>query len=327
MKIIIDAFGGDNAPNAVVDGAYRAAADFNVEIALVGDEAKLNAYIKEKGHANASVSIIHANEVISGEDDPVEAIKKKKDSSMVVGLQALTEDKGDAFVSAGNTGALVTGSTLIVKRIKGIRRAAIALPYPTTKGFALLLDGGANADCSPQFLQQFGIMGSIYVSKLFRIENPRVGLINIGTEDEKGNELSVAANKLLKETELNYVGNIESREIPNGAADVIVCDGFTGNIILKLTEGLAEFLFGNVKKVFVKNMFTKLSALFVKKGFKQFKASLDYTEYGGAPILGLSKPVIKAHGSSDANAFYHAIRQAIAYKNSGIIEEITTSTK
>jgi len=323
MKIIIDAMGGDNAPFAIVDGANRAAADFNVQIALVGDESKISAYIKEKGYSNPNMSIVSASEVITGDDNPIEVIKQKKDSSMVVAQRMLADGGGDALVSAGNTGALVTGSTLIVKRIRGIRRAALAPFCPTKTGSMLLIDGGANSDCTPQFLLQFGIMGSIYMNKLHGIANPRVGLVNIGTEEEKGTDLVVATNKLLKTTDLNYVGNIEAREVPCGIADVVVCDGFTGNIILKLMEGMASVLLGKVKEIFMQSFITKMAALIMKKRFMEFKDSMDYTEYGGAPLLGLSKPVIKAHGSSDANAFYHAIRQAIAYKNSGIIEEIT----
>ncbi|MCL2838674.1 MAG: phosphate acyltransferase PlsX [Oscillospiraceae bacterium] len=324
MRIIIDAMGGDNAPSAVVDGAFRAATDFNVAVSLVGDESKIAAYIKEKGYSNDKVSIVHASEVIAMDDNPIDVIKNKKDSSMVVAMNMLSIGEGDALVSAGNTGALVTGSTLIVKRIRNVRRAALGTLMPTKDAFMLLLDVGANSDCTPQFLHQFAVMGSVYMNKLYRLDAPKVGLVNIGTEDEKGSDVAVATNKLLKKTDLNYIGNIEARDIPAGVADVVVCDGFTGNIILKLTEGLAHVLFGKIRAVFKSNIFTKLAALLVKRKFMEFKKSMDYTEYGGAPLLGLRKPVIKAHGSSDANAFYHAIRQAVNYTKSGIIEEIAT---
>jgi len=323
MRIIIDAMGGDNAPKAVIDGAMRAVKDFDIEISLVGDVTAMNAQIVDMGYSNDKISLVSATEIVADNDNPIDVIRNKKDSSMVVAMNMLTANDGDALISAGNTGALVAGSTLIVKRIRGVRRAAIAPLIPTEKGLAMLIDGGANADCTAQFLRQFAIMGSIYMNKVCKIQKPKVGLVNIGVEDEKGNELAIAANKLLKETDVNYVGNIEARDIPTGAADVIVCDGFTGNVILKLAEGFAMFLMGKIKRVFMSNAFTKIAALIVKKKFVELKKSMDYTEYGGAPILGLTKPVIKAHGSSDSNAFYHAIRQAIEYTNSGIIAEIT----
>jgi len=327
MKIIIDAMGGDNAPDAVIDGAYQAAKDFNVEILLVGDVAKLEESVADKGYSDKRVSFVKASEVVDMDDDPIDVIKNKKDSSMVVAMNMLVSGDGDALISAGNTGALITGSTLIVKRIRNVRRAALGVIMPTDSGNMLLIDGGANADCTPQFLAQFAVMGSVYMSKIYGINAPKVGLVNIGTEEEKGNELTVTANKLLKTIDVNYVGNIEARDVPFGVADVVVCDGFTGNIILKLAEGFAMFLLGKIKHVFLSSIFTKLSALVMRSKFSKLRKSMDYTEYGGAPILGLSKPVIKAHGSSNANAFYHAIRQAVDYTKSGIIGEIAEKVK
>jgi len=327
MKIIIDAMGGDNAPDAVIDGAYQAAKDFDVEIILVGDVAKLEESVAGKEYSDKRVSFVKASEVVDMDDDPIDVIKNKKDSSMVVAMNMLVSGDGDALISAGNTGALITGSTLIVKRIRNVRRAALGVIMPTDSGNMLLIDGGANADCTPQFLAQFAVMGSVYMSKIYGINAPKVGLVNIGTEEEKGNELTVTANKLLKTIDVNYVGNIEARDVPFGVADVVVCDGFTGNIILKLAEGFAMFLLGKIKRVFLSSIFTKLSALVMRSKFSKLRKSMDYTEYGGAPILGLSKPVIKAHGSSNANAFYHAIRQAVDYTKSGIIEDISAKVK
>jgi len=319
--------GGDNAPFEVIDGAYRAAKDFGVNIILVGDGKVINSYREEKSYISSLVTVAHAEDAIGYEDDATSVIKRKKNSSMAVGLKMLSNDEGDAFVSAGNTGALISGATLIVKRIKGVRRAALAPVIPTQNGFTLMLDAGATSDCKPQFLQQFGIMGSVYMKKLYDMPEPRVGLINIGVEDNKGGEVAVEANKLLKKTPVNYVGNIESRELLFDAADVAVCDGFTGNIILKLIEGAAAFFFGNIKRVFESSVTAKLAAAVVMGSLREFKKSMDYTEHGGAPLLGISKPVIKAHGSSDANAFYHAIRQAVKFTQTGVIEEITEYIK
>lgn len=250
------------------------------------------------------------------------AIRRKKNSSMVIGLNCLNNGDGDAFISAGNTGSLLSGGIFLIKRIKEIERAAIATVYPTKMGMSLLLDAGANVDCKPQFLKQFAIMGSIYVEKVFGIETPKVGLINVGTEPEKGNILVKETYNLLESSNINFVGNIEARELPSGVVDVIVCDGFVGNVVLKLTEGLGQTIFSMLKEEFTSNTLSKMGALILKPQLKSFKDRFDYRQYGGAPLLGIKKPVIKAHGSSDALAFKNAIRQGILFVEKQVINKI-----
>jgi glycerol-3-phosphate acyltransferase PlsX len=259
------------------------------------------------------------------EDSPKDILKAKKNSSMGVGLTALAEGKGDAFVSAGNTGALTVGSIFIVRCIEGIKRPALAPILPSDIGCYMLMDGGANAECKPEMLLQFGLMGSVYMERINHTRNPRVGLVNIGTEETKGTDLQRSAFALLSKADINFVGNVEGRDIPYGVCDIAVADGFTGNVILKLTEGIGLTFAGNVKSLFKRNIFTMLAAMMVKSGLKDFKKKLDYTEYGGAPLMGISKPVIKAHGSSNAYAFKNAIRQAIAFVSEGVIAEIEQS--
>lgn len=318
MNIIIDAMGGDNAPAEIVKGCVMAAEDFGEKITLVGRGALIKSELESCGYSGDKIAVENADEVISGDDEPTAAIRKKKNSSLRVGLEMLHRDMGDVLVSAGNTGALITGATLIVKRIKGVRRVALAPLMPCENGCFLMVDGGANTECGPAFLKQFAIMGSIYMEKIMKISKPRVALVNIGSEDEKGTESVIEAGKLLKETPINYTGYIEGRDIPLGRADVVVCDGFTGNVVLKFMEGMGIFIKNALKSLLFDGTRSKMAALMVRDKAKAFAKQMDYTEYGGAPILGCAKPVIKAHGSSNAKAFYHAVRQAIDMVNNNL---------
>ncbi len=315
MKIIIDAMGGDNAPQAIVEGALKAAEEFGVEMILVGRGEEILSAMRQCGYENLpkGVEISHADDVVDMHAEASEVVKQHKGSSMVKGLKMLADGEGDAFISAGNTGALLTGATLLVKRIKGIRRAAFAPVLPIGKG-TILVDAGANVVCTPEFLLQFGCMGSFYSQKAQGKKNPRVALLNNGVEDCKGDDLHKEAYRLLKEAGdngvINFVGNIEAREAVGGDIDVLVADGFSGNVFLKTIEGTALYMAGLIKGMFYKNLLTKIGALLCKKG-EAIKKALDYREVGGSLILGISKPVIKAHGSSDARAVRSAIRQAI----------------
>jgi len=316
MRIAIDAMGGDNAPKAVVEGCINAANEYEIEIYLVGKESEINKYLKDTKPSKGKIHIVNANEIIAGEDAPVQAIKRKKESSMVIGLEMVKEGKCDAFLSAGNTGAFLAGSLLKVGRIKGIDRPALAPLLPTEKGVCMLIDAGANMDCKPRNLLQFAIMGSIYMEKVEGIKSPRVGLLNVGTEETKGNDLAKQSYVLLKNSNLNFIGNIEARDIFTGICDVIVCDGFAGNIVLKNTEGLASTIMGLLKEELMKTTLSKFGALLLKNSFRNFKKRFDYKEYGGAPFLGIDGIMIKAHGSSDSKAIFNAIRQAkLLYEN------------
>lgn len=325
MKIIVDAFGGDNAPLSVLEGASLAVKEYGVEILLAGDETKIKACANENNISLEGMEILQADDIMDMHDDPTEIIKSKKNTSMAVGLKALAEDQGDAFVSAGSTGALVVGGTLIVKRIKGVKRVALASFIPGKNNNYLMLDIGANADCRPEMLYQFGIMGAAYMENVDGRKNPTVGLLNIGTEDTKGNELCKEAYSLLKNAPINFVGNVESREIPKGDVDVVVTDGFTGNVALKLIEGVSLTMFSMIKNVLYKNIKTKIAALMIKKGLYEIKAKSDYTEVGGAPLLGTRKPVFKAHGSSNGKAIKNAIGKAALFAEGKVIEKITGS--
>ena len=318
MRIILDAMGGDNAPQAPVIGALQAAKDFGTQIILVGKGEEILSVMRSQGYNDLpeGIEIAHADEVVDMHDDPANVIRKKKNSSMVIGLKMLADGLGDAFVSAGSTGALLTGATLLVKRVKGIRRAAMGPTMPNKAGGkTVILDCGANAECTPEFLLQFGLVGSIYAQKCLGVENPRIGLLNSGTEDTKGTPLQKEAYALLKAAGdkgiINFVGNTEARDVPLGAVDVIVCDGFAGNVLLKSIEGTAMFMGSLISKMFKKSILSKLAAALVMKDIKAFKKMLDYREIGGTPFLGIRKPVIKAHGSSDALAFRNAVRQAM----------------
>ena len=318
MRIILDAMGGDNAPQAPVIGALQAAKDFGAQITLVGRGEEILSVMRSQGYNDLpeGIEIAHADEVVDMHDDPATVVRKRKNSSMMIGLKMLADGLGDAFVSAGSTGALLTGATLLVKRVKGIRRAAMGPTMPNKAGGkTVILDCGANAECTPEFLLQFGLVGSIYAKKCLGVENPKIGLLNIGTEDSKGTPLQKEAYALLKAAGdkgiINFVGNTEARDVPMGAVDVIVCDGFAGNVLLKSIEGTAMFMGSLVSRMFKKSIISKLSAALVMKDIKAFKKLLDYREIGGTPFLGIRKPVIKAHGSSDALAFRNAVRQAM----------------
>ena len=333
MRIIVDAMGGDNAPQAPVKGALRAAEEYGVEIILVGRGEELLKVLQSEGIADlpAGVEIAHAEQVVDMEDNPATAFKEKKDSSLTVGLNLLKEGKGDAFVSAGSTGALLAGATLLAKRIRGIRRAAMAPVVPTGGGGAVLVDCGATAECTPEYLLQFAFMGSYYAERVLGRPEPRVGLLNIGAEPSKGTGLQQETYGLLEkarqEGRINFVGNVEAREAVEGAVDVIVSDGYSGNIFLKTMEGTGLFLAREIKKMFMSNTKSKLAALLVKDGIRDFKKLLDAGEVGGTALMGISKPVIKAHGSSDDYAMKNAIRQAIEYQKAGIIEDITENVE
>lgn len=323
MKVIVDAFGGDNAPLEILKGSFDAQNELGVDIVLCGKTQEIQNCAKENNIDISKMEIIDALDVVSMDAQPTDIIRGGANSSMAVGLKALANGQGDAFVSAGSTGSLVMGATFFVKRIRGVKRAALATIMPSDTGAFMLLDCGANVECSPEMLSSFALMGSIYMEKVQGVNNPRVGLANIGTEETKGGELQQKAYKLIKdEGKVNFVGNIEARQVPLGDADVVVCDGFTGNILLKTYEGVAKLILTNIKNVFTKNIFTKLSALTVKGGIDTFKKKMDYTEFGGAPLMGIAKPVIKAHGSSNAKSFKNAIRQAVIYSNQGVISTI-----
>lgn len=325
MKIIVDAFGGDNAPLEVLKGCRMAADELGVEIVLTGDEAAICQAAEENGISLREMEIVHASQVMGVEADPAEIRTAYKDSSMAVGLCLLAEGRGEAFVTAGSTGAFVVGASTIVRRIRGIKRAALAPVIPSAGGRFALVDCGANVECRPEMLVQFAVMGSVYMEKILGVKNPRVGLVNVGTEETKGDELRLEAYRRLQQAPINFIGNIEARELPRNGCDVAVCDGFTGNVILKLTEGLSSALVGQIKGVFYKNTGTKLAALCLKKGMMDFKKTMDYTEYGGSMLIGISKPVIKAHGSSNAKAFKNAVRQAAKIAGEGVISEIEKS--
>lgn len=328
MKIIVDAMGGDNAPKAPVLGAIQANREYKMDIILVGRGEDILKTLEENGINDlpAGVEIAHASEVVEMCDNPANAFREKKDSSLTVGLNLLKSGAGDAFVSAGSTGALLSGATLVVKRIKGIRRAALSPVIPTGNGGAVLIDCGANAECPPEYLLQFAYMGSYYAEKVLGRENPKVGLLNIGVEPSKGTSLQLEVYPMLQkagqEGRINFVGNIEAREAMEGAVDVIVADGYTGNILLKTMEGTGLVLAREMKKMFKKSLKTKLSALLVADGLKEFKKMMDPSEVGGTALIGISKPVIKAHGSSNDYAIKNAIRQAGQYVSSGIINSI-----
>lgn len=315
--------GGDNAPEEVVKGVLRAKKELGVDIVLVG---KRNEILRCLGSEERSVEIADASEIITMEDDPSTATRRKKDSSMAVALKMLSEGKGDAVVSAGSTGALLTGATLTVKRINGIRRAALAPVLPAGEHGVMLIDCGANVECTPEYLLQFAYMGSYYAGRLMGCEKPRIGLLNVGTEDTKGGELQHKAFELLRkageEGRINFIGNVEGTTVFSGDVDVVVTDGFTGNVLLKTTEGVIKFMMHALKGVFYKSTVNKLAAGVLKSDLSSMKKSMDVNEVGGTALVGISKPVIKAHGSSNAASIFAAVRQAVAYTQSGIIDDI-----
>lgn len=328
MKIIVDAMGGDNAPLAPVMGAIQANKEYGVDIILVGRGEEILKVLKENGieQLPAGVEIAHASEVVEMCDNPANAFREKKDSSLTVGLNMVKAGDGDAFVSAGSTGALLAAATLLTKRIKGIRRAALAPVVPTGNGGTVLIDCGANAECPPEYLMQFAYMGSYYAERALGRPEPKVGLLNIGSEPSKGTSLQTTVYPMLEEAakagRINFVGNVEAREAVEGAVDVIVADGYSGNIFLKTMEGTGLYAMSELKKIFKKSLLTKIAAVLVKDGLADLKKRMSSDEVGGTALLGISKPVIKAHGSSDAYAMKNAIRQASSFASSGIIESI-----
>ena len=329
MKIILDAMGGDNAPEAAVLGAFEAAKSFGAEIILVGRGEAILEVMGRHGITDLpeGVEIANAEDVVDMHDEPDKVIRKRANSSMIIGLRLLAEGKGDAFVSAGSTGALLTGATLLVKRVKGIRRAAMAPAMPNKKGGkTVICDCGANAECTPEFLLQFGLVGSAFAKKQLGVAEPKVGLLNIGTEDSKGTQLQKDAYALLKDADekglLRFVGNVEARDVPLGEVDVVVCDGFAGNVLLKSIEGTAMFMGSLMKRMFKKNLLSKLGYLLCSSGVKDMMKLMDYREIGGTQFLGIKKPVIKAHGASDALAFRNAVKQAADAAQNDITPEL-----
>ena len=328
MRIIVDAFGGDNAPLEILKGCAEAEKELGITILLAGNGEIIRKVAAENQIDISNMEIIEAEEVITMEDDATSVVKAKKNSSMAVGMKALAEGKADAFAGAGNSGAMVVGATMIVKRIKGVKRVSFSAVIPKSEGFLMLSDAGANVECRPEMIDQFALMSSVYMKKVMGVENPRVGLANVGTEEHKGGEFQHECYALLKENQdINFVGNIEAREIPYDAADVVVCDGFTGNIIVKLYEGVAMALMSKIKSVFKKNLKTKLAAAAVLPEMKELKKSMDYNEYGGAPILGASKPVFKIHGSAKAKTVVSALKLTKAYAETNIIDDISAAVK
>ncbi|SFX63974.1 phosphate acyltransferase PlsX [Ruminococcus sp. XPD3002] len=307
-RVIVDAFGGDNAPLEVLKGCERAVRELGVSVILTGSSDKIKKCAEENGISLEGIEIEHTDDVFDIHEEPKEIIKSGKNTSMALGLQLLADGRGDAFVSAGSTGALVMGATFIVKRIKGIKRVAPSPVMPADKGSFILVDAGANTECRPEMLVQFAVMGSAYMEKVMGVSTPKVGLLNIGAEETKGRELEIESYKLLESSGLNFTGNIEARDIPKGEIQVVVTDGFTGNVVLKLYEGMGSFFSKKIKWIF--SGAGKIGALFSLGKIKQFRKQMDYKEVGGSALLGVRRPVIKAHGSSDATAFYNAVRQA-----------------
>lgn len=312
MRIYIDAMGGDNAPCSTIGGAIKALDHFpKLNIVLAGDKSQIQNELSNKDYDKSRISIDECSETISNNESPVMAIRRKNDSAIVKGMLALREKSVDAFLSAGSTGAVLAGSMFRLGRIEGIDRPAIGTLIPNTRSFSMLIDSGANVDCLPEYLLQFANMGQAYMRGVMNIDSPRIGLINIGAEEEKGDELRKSAYQLIKNSKLNFIGNIEARDIPNNLADVLVCDGFVGNVVLKYTEGISVALMSMLKKEIFADKRSKVGAMLAKPAFKRFKTSLDYSEIGGAPLLGVNGAVIKAHGSSNAHSIYSAIKQAI----------------
>lgn len=321
VKIIVDAMGGDNAPRSMVEGAVSGAGKYGTDLVFTGDEKQVRDILAGLDTEGIGIEVVRTSSVVTMEDQPSVVQKEKKDSSMVVGCELLREGRGDAFISSGNTGALFTSATLYVKRHKGVRRAALGAIVNFGSPF-MVVDSGANTDVTPEILLRFAEMGSLYFSELLGVKNPRVALINNGSEECKGTELYRETYALLKQSGLNFVGNCEGRDLPNGFCDVAVCDGFTGNVTLKLMEGMGQFFLGSLKDIYGKNIKNKLAYLMIKKDLKSFKGRIDHKQYGGAPFLGIAKPVIKSHGSAEPKSIEATIRQARDYVLSGLNEKI-----
>ena len=326
MKVIVDAYGGDYAPLEVIKGAVEAHSEYGVDIVLTGDEQEIRSIAEQEKLSLDGVEIVHATDVISMNDIPKTILKEHKDCTMAVGLRLLAQGGGDAFVSAGSTGALLMGATFLVKRIKGVSRPALGAIIPSDRGPFMLLDSGANLDCRPEMLYQFARMGSLYMSLVINGGKPAtVGLLNVGTEEHKGSDLQHETYALLKNSDMSFVGNVEARDVPAGAADVIVADGFAGNVLLKSMEGTVSMLLSYIKQLFHTNVITKIAGLIVKPYLQGLKKKMSTEEVGGAPLLGVAKPVIKAHGNSKAIAIKNAIRVAAEFSKAGVIEKIAAS--
>ena len=323
MRIIVDGMGGDHAPKEIVKGCVEAVLEYGINITLTGDSQRLEQELRSLNAPMEHFEIIHTSQIITMEDSPVNAIRRKTDSSMVVGMELVKKDPDSVLISAGSTGALLAGGLLKVGRIKGIDRPALTSVLPNKKNGTLLLDMGANTECKPVNLAQFAMMGTVCMENVLGRKNPTVGLLNIGTEETKGNELYKSAYMLLKDMKgINFAGNIEARDVPEGAVDIIVCDGFTGNIVLKYTEGLALSLLGMLKETMMETTLSKLGAMLLKPSLRKFKKLMDYSEVGGAPLLGVNGGIIKAHGSSNTTAIKNAIRQGKLYLESKVLDQI-----
>lgn len=327
MKIIVDAMGGDNAPSVPVEASVRGVKELGIDIVLVGDTEIVMSELDKYDYPKDKITIEHADDVISNYDEPAKAVKTRKSASVVVAANMLKDGKGDAMLSMGSTGALLAAGLLIVGRIKGIARPAIATALPTkiANKPVLLMDAGANTNCKSENLVQFGIMGSIYMKNIMGMDNPKVGLLSNGEEEGKGNDLTKETYPLMKDAPFNFVGNVEGRDINMGEIDVVVCDGFVGNVVLKTIEGMGLAMSSMVKKVFTKNIITKLASMLVYGGIKDFKKAMDYSEYGGAPLLGVKQPVIKGHGSSNTKAVFSALVQAKKFVETNVIADIQNS--
>ena len=324
MRIILDGMGGDNAPEEIVKGAVEAAKEIEDEIIIVGKPDAIEKQLKKCKYKGEQISIAPANEVITMEDSPVKAIRHKKDSSLVVGLNMLKDGEGDMFVSAGNTGALIVGSRLLLGRIRGVDRPALASIYPDMTGGdpCMLVDAGASSESKARNMLEYGLMGSVYVEKVWGRSNPRVGLVNLGAEESKGTSVTKDAYQMLNASKLNFIGNVEGRDVPKGVCDVIVCDGFTGNVILKLTEGVSLSIFKLIKDTLKSNVKAMVGGALIKSKLSGLKDEFDYEEYGGAPVLGVSAPVIKMHGSSTARAVKSAILRGMPYAEENVVDII-----
>lgn len=328
MKIIIDAFGGDNAPLSNIEGAALAVKEFGANIILCGDEQKIKECANDNNISLENIEIMHTDEVFDVHDDPNLLLKSKSNSSLAVSFKAVKDGVADAVISAGSSGGVLMCGTFIVKRIKGIKRPAFAMALPTIgENPYLLIDMGANIDCRPEILEQFALIGSVYMQNVMGINNPRVGLINIGAEDTKGTDTLVETHKRLKNSDLNFIGNVEPRDLNFGVCEVAVCDGFAGNIVLKTTEGVASVMMKQLKGVFSKSIFSKIAAAMVMGGLKDMKKQFDYSEYGGAPLMGVKAPVIKAHGSSNSKAIKNAVKQAMNFYETGVVTQIENALK
>ncbi|MEG1255225.1 phosphate acyltransferase PlsX [Clostridium sp.] len=322
MKVVVDGMGGDHSPQTIVEGCVLAQKEYDINIIITGKEELIKAELEKYEYNKEKITVVDAREVISTNESPVKALKTKKDSSLVKALELVKNNEADAIVSAGSTGAFLAGCTLIVKRIKGISRPALAPVMPGKNGPFMIIDVGANADCKPHYLTQFAQMGKVYFENVLGVNNPTVGLINIGAEEEKGNELTKEAHKLLKEEDINFVGNVEPREIPKGEVNVLVCDGFVGNTVLKMYEGVASTILNELKDEIMSSTRTKIGGLLLKPVFGRFKKQYDYKEYGGAAFLGVNGICIKAHGSSDGKAIKNAIRLSKTYYDTKVLDKV-----